>query len=383
MDNTSQDHILQLLQKQVIGEPLTREELHMAEDWLARSPHNRQLWEDIKQRNWLQQHLHEYSTYNEARIWDKTISHRVNKRPPIVRRLWSWQVAASIILVLGIGAYFWITNKKEKSIVQQDQSVPAKNDVQPGRNKAVLTLSDGRKITLDEAANGQLAQDGGAKVVKSSDGKIIYNPDHIDSREIVWNTMTTPRGGQYQLTLPDGSKVWLNAASSITYPTVFTGQQRMVSITGEAYFEVTKNKEKPFIVKAGIEEIRVLGTEFNVNAYTNEPAIKTSLVNGAVWIDRSILKPGQAYTNGKVTATNIEQDIAWKNGAFDFNGLDFVAGMRQLERWYDIRVVYDGPIPREVFYGEMDRNLTLQEVLELLGGIAKFRLEGKTLHVSQ
>ncbi len=202
--------------------------------------------------------------------------------------------------------------------------------------------------------------------------------------------MSTPKGGQYCLSLPDGSKVWLNAASSIKFPVAFTGKERKVWINGEAYFEVARNKQKPFIVAFDETEVKVLGTSFNVSSYNDESVNVTTLIEGSVSVqtakDELILKPGEQATgkgNLKLnTKANIEQVMAWRNGAFDFNDQDFVACMRQLERWYDIRVVYDGPKPTAKFLGEVDRNLTLTQVLKVLEGVtAKFRLEGRTLHV--
>ncbi len=234
-------------------------------------------------------------------------------------RRWGW-VAASILLLLLAGAYLWTTNTNEKPLVHHTQPVPSKIDVPPGKNKAVLTLSDGRTINLDDAATGQLAEDGGVNVVKSADGRIMYKTQGTTGvPNIVFNTMSTPRGGQYELTLPDGSKVWLNAASSITYPTVFTGAERNVRITGEAYFEIAKNPKMPFIVSINEQtKVRVLGTHFNVNAYPEEGKIKTSLLEGIVQINNNILRPRQAWLNGKVVETNVEQDVAWKKRHLQF-----------------------------------------------------------------
>ncbi len=195
--------------------------------------------------------------------------------------------------------------------------------------------------------------------------------------------MTTPRGGQYQLTLPDGTQVWLNAASSITYPTTFIEKNRTVKITGEVYFEVKKNSAKPFRVETRKDKIEVLGTNFNVNSYSEESIIKTSLLQGSVRINEKILKPGEAYLNGNIVKTNIEQDIAWKNGVFDFRNMSVEAALKQLARWYDVDIVYDGPRPTLTLGGEMNRELTLKQVLKGLGGMAaRFRLEGRVLHVT-
>ncbi|MBO9572409.1 MAG: FecR domain-containing protein, partial [Chitinophagaceae bacterium] len=262
--------------------------------------------------------------------------------------LW-FRYAAAILIIFGIGAYLWNTLQKNKPLITQIKPVPVKNDILPGSNKALLTLADGSTITLDSAANGQLATQGNSKIIKK-DGVISYSvgqpiPSHggvvspnggtgVGSvQRLSYNTMSTPKGGQYQLTLADGTRVWLNAASSITYPTAFNNKIREVSITGEAYFDVAKNKSQPFIVKTNEEQVTVLGTEFNINAYPDEIS-KTSLINGSVKIGAQILQPGEAFINNKIIKTNITQDIAWKNGVFDFNDLNGEQAMRQLSRWY-------------------------------------------------
>ncbi len=200
---------------------------------------------------------------------------------------------------------------------------------------------------------------------------------------VAMNTMTTPKGGQYRVTLGDGTKVWLNAASSITYPTAFTGKKREVSITGEAYFEVSKNKEKPFIVKTSSDEITVLGTSFNINAYADEQSIKTSLLLGTVKIGNSFLKPGEGYQDGKIVQTNVQQDIAWKNGKFNFKNLSLEQVMRQIARWYDVEPVYSNGIPEVKLGGGMDRSLTLVQVLEGLKSLnVNCRLEGRKLIIT-
>jgi ferric-dicitrate binding protein FerR (iron transport regulator) len=241
------------------------------------------------------------------------------------------------------------------------------NDVAPGGNKALLTLADGQTIVLDSAANGTLATDGGATITKTAGGKIAYTTGNGQPNSaVVYNTMTTPRGGQYQLALPDGSSVWLNAASSITYPTVFSGSSRIVRITGEAYFEVAHNASKPFIVETPTERVTVLGTHFNVNSYTDEPATKVSLLEGSVKIGAQVLRPGQAYVNGKVQSTNVTQDVAWTKGVFDFHRVPLAQAMRQLSKWYAVDVVYEQGVPDIVFGGSMGRDLNLSQVLSFL-----------------
>ncbi len=322
---------------------------------------------------------------------------------PLFKRVWVRYAAAAVILI-SIGTYLLknsgrVNHENEK--VAEINSI--QNNISPGGEKAVLTLADGSTIILDSAANGQLAQQLGAKVLKLSNGELKYEVNKIQNNEaglnnkVVYNTMTTPKGGQYKLTLPDGSKAWLNAASSITYPTAFKGQTREVKITGEVYFEIARNSKQPFKVhvapspavspeaqrrwgggEGGGFEIEVLGTSFNINAYEDEVAIKTSLLEGSVKIGNQILKPGQAFLKGKIIKTDIDQDIAWKNGFFNLNDLSVPEAMRQLARWYDIEIRYDKGIPTGELFGKIGRKLSLNEVLDgLEGTVAYFQLEGK------
>jgi ferric-dicitrate binding protein FerR (iron transport regulator) len=240
----------------------------------------------------------------------------------------------------------------------------------------VLTLSNGQQIELNNAASDTIKD--GTLSIENKNGQLIYKKGDL----VAMNTMTTPRGGQYQLTLADGTKVWLNAASSITYPTTFTGTLREVAITGEAYFEVARKPKQPFVVKTLKEELTVLGTSFNVNAYAEEPVIKISLLEGSVKVDYSILRPGQAYFDGKVVATNLEQDIAWKKGAFNFKDMDLAAAFRLIGRWYAVDIKYAGAIPSKRIRGEMGRNLTLSEVLKALSQLGiNTKMEGNSLVV--
>lgn len=275
--------------------------------------------------------------------------------------------AAALIVLLGAGVYFFLNNDNDKSIAETMQKpVAVQEDIAPGGQKATLTLADGSIILLDSIGKGPLSLQGGVVVEKLDDGQIVYRPADVKSKEILYNTMTTPKGGQYQLKLPDGTAVWLNAASSITYPITFMENTRTVSITGEAYFEVVKDKAKPFIVKTIKDQIVVTGTAFNVNSYADEPVSKTTLVQGEVSINDRALQPGEAYLNGKVIKTDVDQDLAWKNGVFNFDDKKLEEIMRQLSRWYNIDVVYERGIPDMEFFGKMGRDLSLGQVLKAL-----------------
>jgi ferric-dicitrate binding protein FerR (iron transport regulator) len=330
--------------------------------------------------------------------------HRVH----FLKRAW-WKYAAAVLLLFGVGTYLYINNQKEKPSVTQTNPVPVQNDVAPGGNRATLTLADGRKIELDNAQKGQIAKEENATINKTADGKIVYDPNEKLGNKILFNTMSTPRGGQYQLTLADGSQVWLNAESSITYPTAFTGQTREVTITGEAYFEVAKNKFKPFIVAARNQTIEVLGTHFNVNAYTDENIIRTTLIEGSVRLiasERSAqhaqpasaatnavltLKPGQQgqynpRTNNLSLAVHpdVEQVMAWKNGRFKFGeGMDITAVLRQVSRWYDVDIQYEGKVSGTIG-GSMSRQVNASKVLDLLKSTGSFnyRIEGQRVIIS-
>lgn len=306
------------------------------------------------------------------------------RRVPLLRQVWVRYAAAAVIL-LGLGMYFLQTRGPVQVPVVADGGKSGE-DILPGHEGAILTLADRSEVQLDSTGNGIVATQHGAQV-RLRDGELSYEGAPA---EAALNTMHTPRGRQFRLTLPDGSKVWLNAASSITYPTAFTGNERLVEIEGEAYFEVKGDAARPFRIKTRDgAEVRVLGTQFNVSAYRNETDMKTTLVEGAVRVTApqgtSVLAPGQQAI---VTANTLKVDekadvaraLAWKNGLFDFNGLPLTAVLRQLERWYDIDVEYQGTVRDISFYGKIDRNASLQSILRVLKASgADCRLEGRKL----
>lgn len=313
----------------------------------------------------------------------------------VVRKGFYWYRAAAILIVLLGAATFWyIYNKRENVKPVARQPV---QDVIPGGNKATLTLADGVVIALDSATQGEIAMQGASSVEKLSNGQIVYTADASKSGKVLWNTMTTPRGGQYRLRLPDGTQVWLNAASSITYPVAFKGNTREVKISGEAYFEVAHDEKHPFIVtmlpKENISRgsILVLGTHFNVNAYPEESSVRATLLEGKVQVNtafgKATLAPGeQALMNNKapqIFKVNVEQVVAWKNGLFNFNQVSFDEILRQLSRWYDVEIVYNGNVGTKKFAGEIQRDLNLSEILKVLKEASgmQFRIDGKRLIV--
>lgn len=321
----------------------------------------------------------------------------------VSHKFWRYSAAASITIMLGVGAYllFFTRPKKEVAEISAVQR-HFKNDVAPGGNKAVLTLANGTTIVLDRAHNGQVANQGNVKVVKVNSGLLAYSSPQaagggqpaVDGKETVvqFNRLSTPRGGQYQLVLPDGSKVWLNAASSIRYPTAFAGKERKVEITGEVYFEVAHDPDKPFRVVAGDMEVEVLGTHFNINAYEDEATINTTLLEGGIKVTEGshvqMLRPGeQAQLNRDgqirlVKDANVDAAVAWKNGYFSFDKAGLQAVMHQLSRWYNVDVSYQGDIPPQEFGGEIQRNLNLSQVLSVLKqSQVHFKIEGNKLIV--
>ncbi len=313
-------------------------------------------------------------------------------------------VAASIILLLTAAIYFFLnqSSSAEKQKATAIVSPTLSNDIVPGGNKAVLTLDDGTTIILDSAANGIISTQGNIEVEKLENGLLAYtiNGKTISENEdAFYNTITTPRGGQYQITLSDGTKVWLNAASSIRFPIVFMGNERKVTVTGEAYFEVAHNTAKPFKIKAADSEVEVLGTHFNINAYDDEAAIKTTLLEGKVkvlalsnqnGVQAKFLTPGQQSIIAKSGSINVlsnadtEEAVAWKNGRFQFNSADLKSIFRQISRWYNVDVEYKGDMDLR-FTGQLTRSDNVSKVFEKLKltGEVNFKIEGKKIIVSR
>lgn len=315
-----------------------------------------------------------------------------------------WAAAAAVIFfVVATGYLIW--SGKEKTGATTDTLQLVENDIDPGTSGAVLTLNNGQKIVLDHIRQDTIAVQGNMNVI-SRDGEIVYDGEKSSGSDLQYNTLSTPRGRQFQLVLADGTKVWLNAMSSIRYPASFTKTERKVEISGEVYFEVAhltqevnkSEKRVPFIVQVNTllgdgGEIEVLGTHFNINAYNDENAIKTTLIEGLVKVkkgkDEAVLQPGyqSQVVNGspiKVTKDiNVDAEIAWKNGFFTFDRADVKTVMNQIARWYDIDVEYqDDKIPNERFGGDIQRNAKLSSVLNVLekSGV-KFRVEGRKVIV--
>ena len=314
----------------------------------------------------------------------------------------SFSIAAMILLTITTGIYFY----SNRTIQEEEQfvEISVKNDILPGNNKAILTLADGSKISLDDAANGLLASQGNIAITKTENGEIVYEKNNLDkNKEIlspsVINTIQTPKGGKYQVRLPDGSKVWLNSASTLSYPTAFTGTERKVKLKGEAYFEIASNKKIPFRVESDGQIVEVLGTHFNINSYDDEDFTKTTLLEGSVRVilnsqsdvlgKTRMLKPGeQSLTNSSQSGIRIEnadteKAVAWKNGYFKFKNTPIQQIMREVERWYDVELVYEGTMPTDEFTGFISNEVNISGVLKILeqsGGV-KFTVKGKKIKV--
>jgi len=307
----------------------------------------------------------------------------------IVKRSFSWVkfAAAAMFIITAGSVYFWLNNIKISPQTVQAKIISTKVTpvIAAGTNKAVLTLADGSNIVLDSMGQGILAKQGNAKVIKLNTTTLAYNATDENNQEVLYNTLATPNGGKYQLILPDGSKVWLNAASSIHFPTIFTGKERRVTVTGEAYFEVAKNAAMPFKITVKDMEVEVLGTHFNVMAYDDENSMNTTLLEGSVKISKGVIKkmlvPGQQSVINSTGEINIvdadmEEVMAWKNGWFQFNAADIKTVMRQISRWYAVEVVYEGKIPDGHYSGAVSRDNDIFQVLKIMqsGGV-RFKIE--------
>lgn len=309
-----------------------------------------------------------------------------------LRPLWKWSAAAAILLLAGgVGYTFYGAKNRSNIPAPVAHNKPVQTDAAPGGNHALLTLGDGKVISLDSVGTGVLSNVVGTSITKKAEGELTYATGM--GSPVAYNTLSTPKGGQYQIVLPDGTHVWINAASTLTYPTQFGDKDRTVELTGEAYFEVAKDHHKPFFVNTPNMYVAVLGTAFNVMDYPRARQAATTLVQGSVKVSNSsgndLLKPGQQASineqdNQLKVLDNVDlaQVTAWKNGFFQFDDVDLPTIMEQVARWYDIEVVYSGPVSTDKYHGKISRNVPLSQLLKILelGGV-KFELHDKTLTV--
>jgi len=327
--------------------------------------------------------------------WDKMYQRileekeRLDAQPKLRKMSWiHWAAAAVIILFLGSGYYYFTRqNEPQKEVVLQPKKT---NDIAPPVTaNAVLTLSNGKKIILDSTGNGVVAMQGKVNVVKLAEGEIVYKGN---SENIEYNTLSNPRGSKViSLVLADGSKVWLNAASTLKYPTAFAGNERKVEVTGEAYFEVAHDAAMPFIVSKGKTDVKVLGTHFNVSAYDDEQSLDVTLLEGSVKVSNGkenvFISPGQQadIRDSRLTVHNdadIEEVMAWKNGLFSYKGAGVETIMRQVSRWYNVDVIFEKPVS-EKFYAQVSRNTNVSKLLKMLEATkaVHFKINGKTITV--
>ncbi|MFX1706681.1 FecR family protein [Chitinophaga ginsengisegetis] len=318
-------------------------------------------------------------------------------RSGTTRRLWYLSAAASVLLIVGFATYFYYTQihrSTRPAVIARDVK-----DIGPGGNKAILTLANGDKVVLEEAKNGLISQQGNTSVNKTGSGSLLYNKEAgSTAASIVYNTLSTPYGGQYQMTLQDGTKVWLNAGSSLRFPASFPGNERNVILTGEAYFEVAKDNARPFFVTVNAGSgapmtVRVLGTHFNINAYPDEQHNIVTLLEGAVKVGcgqaNALLAPGKEAilnrTSGKINIKDgdTEGAVAWKNGYFLFENEKIESIMRQISRWYDVEVSYQGDVSGKAIGGSLSRSKNVSEVLNMLEltGTVHFKINGRRITV--
>jgi ferric-dicitrate binding protein FerR (iron transport regulator) len=311
------------------------------------------------------------------------------QRYGVLRRMRPVWAAAAVLTAVLVTLYITRSSHPAPSVAAAEE---APLQVRPGGNKAVLYLAGGRAITLDTADNGAIASQGSVQVIKLDSGQLAYQGGGANG-EVTFNTLATPKGGQFRLILPDGSTVWLNAASSLRFPTAFTGRERVVELSGEAYFEIARNEKMPFRVKVKDMAVQVLGTHFNVMAYDDEASIRTTLLEGSVNVKRGThaveLHPGQqasVHPAGNLTVldnVDVEEIVAWKNGYFHFNRESLQGVMRQIGRWYDADITYEGNVPDREFGGKIARSSSVKDVLKILElSDVRYRIEGKKIIVT-
>ncbi|WP_177230416.1 FecR family protein [Chitinophaga sp. CF118] len=357
----------------------TPEELALLENWyLQWNIENQQFTEDglldVNQKMWMA-------------VTEQTRGNKLVELP-----LWKRiRVAAAVaaIIILSVGIWFFYNDRNVQPYLQADNS-----PVVPGRSGATLTLANGRKIILTDTVNGKLAEEAGVVITKSAGGPLMYEFKSNTDISGQINTLSTNNGESYQVHLPDGSRVWLNAASSLTYATnLYEDGKRSVKLEGEGYFEVAKDQAHPFIVKSSDQQVEVMGTHFNISAYKDEDVVKTTLIEGSVKVSvldlHKVLSPGfeavKSGNNIQVHSIDAELAVAWKDGKFVFENEKIEAIMKMVERWYNVQVVYQGEMPEDVFHGSVSRLENVSQVLDILESTGRihFKMEGRKIYVSQ
>ncbi|MDP9082080.1 MAG: FecR domain-containing protein [Bacteroidota bacterium] len=376
-----EEQLKEILHKYQSG-TATDEEIAFLESWYLQ--HN----EDKKPAVSLEERLEDAEA-----IWNKL--HPAEKRPGI-KSVWPWLGAVACLLLFFYLGKLYITNTRQQEN-QLTQNHP--NKIVPGSNKAILTLANGKQVILTNAGSGKFGNQGNTSISKTANGQLVYTVDPTTkapaSNELAYNTVTTPMGGQYWVVLSDGTRVFLNAGSSLRYPASFIGNERRVELKGEAYFEVVHNNAAPFRIVTGSQVIEDIGTKFNISAYDDEPAMKTTLLEGAVKVsvdDQHVfLKPGQQaqvsnadrqQTIKVIRHANLDEAMAWKNGLFEFNNADIKQVMNNTSRWYDFKVIYENKVPDLKISGRISRNVNFSGLIDLLKfeGV-KFRIAGRNVTI--
>mgnify|MGYP006375904847 FL=1 len=408
--------IKNLLDSYIAGSA-TQQEQQLVEQWLEENDQQNTEWQLMNNKDkaaWLLQLYRDIDNSITPKDAGWQDDDTIDSSLAWYKKFWL-PVAAALIVSIGAGIYYFLLPQQERATPVSVIAPQLQNDALPGTNKAILMLDNGKTILLDDSEDGVLVKQGGTAVSKQGENLMYKGKGNNDKdAPVVFNTLTTPRGGQYKLVLADGSKVWLNASSSIRYPVSFTGNERKVEITGEVYFEISQlsvdglkgkaTKRIPFIVKVNMlgregAEVEVLGTHFNINAYDDEDAISTTLLEGSIKIspprpnekslEAVIITPGQQARLNKngllqlVKEVNIEETVAWKNGLFMMNGAAIPAVLRQLARWYDVDIVYGNGIPEGRITGDIPRDMNLSEVLKVmeLSGV-HFKIDNKKIIVN-
>lgn len=295
------------------------------------------------------QELIDLNEGSSREILDAILS--LQQQAPVRRLWWRYVAAACVIALMAVGT-IWLIHSDQPT----QHSLAQQTIIAPGSNKAILITGDGKEMVLDGKGNIQI---GNATI---QNGVATYQ----EANAVTYNTLKTPRGGQFQVILPDGTHVWINSASQLRYPTAFTGSSRTVELEGEAYFEVTKNTQQPFIVKTSTDQIEVLGTHFNINAYSDEGAVRTTLAEGKVKVGPLILRPGQQHQSGQLTDADLDEVLAWKNGRMVYHDVAIDGILRAISRWYDVEIEMKGNLGQQSFYFEVSRSATLNELVKVL-----------------
>ncbi|MFT3701653.1 MAG: FecR domain-containing protein [Agriterribacter sp.] len=394
--NDQFDKVSALITRLLEGEQLTSGETQILNEWLNVSPENRQLFTQLNDPHYVQHELEKMYNYDAEAGWQKiqhstiTQLNKIDIKQPL---RWKYWIAAAIILfaIAGGAVFFFYFPSKTPALTNTSPANSPTDIAAPIVSKATITLQDGKLISIDSMNAAKMALDG-VSVQKTPDGQILYTGDSTAVATNYFNVLTNPRGSRVvQLTLSDGTKIWLNAESKIRYPVSFTGTTREVEMEGEVYFEVAKNAAKPFVVQSNGTSVLVTGTHFNINAYNNEPVLNVTLLEGGVKVSKLnnvlSLKPGEQAQVGTNTINvdkqvDIEKVMAWKNGMFSFDGTNIYTAMRELSRWYDVEVHFKDSIT-ENFYGDIPRNSNISGVLNMLQttGSVHFKTTGNMIEV--